>query len=249
MMDLYSTNQIVCSVCKGNNFSTLSEGMLFKKNVLTCNNCSTVMEQSGKGDKSKLKVRKVGEEYSNVDRLFKDKSFTIPELKSHNIPVGSDAQLEELAKGNLEGLHIEMVGELNRSVIVKKDEKIIFWLSPINYLEERSKRIFGGGVGLSFRIAKGVWYRTSRFQSEFADTITLLDSGVLIFTNKRYIFLGNSKNIDQPLTSLTAINPFDDGVRIIRSCKQKTEFFSGNYHWPLMASIIMGLVKKANESS
>ena len=71
----------------------------------------------------------------------------------------------------------------------------------------------------------------------------------MVFTNKRYIFLGNAKNIDQPLTSLTAITPFNDGVSFIRSGKQKTEFFSGNYHWPLMSSIIIGLVKKANEGN
>lgn len=247
MIGLNLTNQIVCPVCKGINFSTISEGMFIKKNVLTCNNCKTIMEQSGKEDKSRFKVRKVGEEYSNVDRLFKDKSFTIPELNSHELPIVSDEQLEEYAKGNLEGLTIEMRGDLKRDIILKKNEIIVIMLSPIDYLEERSKRVSGGGQGLSFRIAKGVWYRTSQFRSEYTDTITKLDSGVMTFTNERYIFLGNTKNIDQPLTSLTAINPFLDGVSFIRSGKQRTEFFSGNYHWPLVASIIIGLVKKAAE--
>lgn len=249
MMGLNLTNPIVCPVCKGTNFSSISEGLLIKRNVLTCVKCNTVMVQLGKGDKSKFEVRKVGEEYSNVDRLFRDKFFTIPELNSHELPIASDAQLEEYAKGNLEGLTIEMRGDVKRDIILKKNEKIVFMLSPIDYLEERSKRVSGGGQGLSFRIAKGVWYRTSQFRSEYADTITKLDSGVMAFTNKRYIFIGNTKNIDQPLTSLTAINPFSDGVSFIRSGKQRTEFFSGNYHWPLVASIIMGLVKKANEGN
>ena len=188
------------------------------------------MEQSGKDDKSTFKVRKVGEEYSNVDRLFKDKTFTISELNSHELPIVSDAQLEEYANGNLEGLTIQMKGDVKRDIILKRDEKIIFMLSPIDYLEERSKRVSGRGQGLSFRITKGIWYRKSRFLSEYASTITKLDSGILAFTNKRYIFLGNTKIIDQSLTYLTAINPFDDGVSFIRSGKQKTEFFSGNYH-------------------
>jgi hypothetical protein len=240
-------NSIVCPVCKGINFSTISKGMLSKKNALTCNNCSTVIEQSGKDEKSKFKVRKVGEEYSNVDRFFKDKSFTIPELNSHELPIVSDAQLEEYAKGNLEGLSFTYKGDALSDIILKKNEKIIFMMSPIDYLEERSKRVSGRGQGYSFRVAKGVWYRTSQFRSEYADTITKLDSGVMAFTNKRYIFLGNSKNIDQPLTSLTAINPFADGVSFVRSGKQRTEFFSGNYHRPLISSIIIGLVKKASE--
>jgi hypothetical protein len=249
MMGLNLTNPLLCPICKGTYFSTISEGMLIKKNIYTCINCKSVMEQSGKGENSRFKVRIVGEEYSNVDRLFKDKSFTIPELNSHELPIVSDAQLEEYANGNLDGLSIEMKGNVQRDIILKKNEKIFFMLSPIDYLEERSKRVSGRGQGFSFRVTKGVWYRTSRFQSEYADTITKLDSGVLIFTNKRYIFLGNSKNIDQFLTSLTAINPFTDGVSIIRSGKQKIEFFSGDYHWPLMSSIILGLVKKANEGN
>jgi len=206
------------------------------------------MEQSGKGENSRFKVRMAGEEYSNVDSLFKDKSFTIPELKSHNIPVGSDAQLEEFAKGNLDGLTIQMDSDLRRDIILKRDEKIVFWLSPIDYIEERRKRGSGAIGSFSFRIKKGVWYRTAQIYGGNADELTKLDSGVLVFTNKRYIFLGNTKNIDQPLTSLAAINPFSDGVSFIRSGKQRTEFFSGNYHWPLMSSIIIGLVKNAAES-
>lgn len=246
MMGLNLTNQIVCPICKGINFSTISEGMLFKKNVLTCSNCNTVMEQSGKGDKSRFKVRKVGEEYSNVDSLFKDKIFTIPELKSHELPIGSDAQLEEYAKGNLEGLSFTYKGDALSDIILKKNEKIVFMLSPIDYLEERTKRGSGGMGNFSFRIAKGVWYRTPQMYSKYADSIKKLDSGVMVLTNKRYIFLGNTKNIDQPLKSLTAINPFADGVSFVRSGKQKTEFFSGNYHWPLMTSIIIGLAKNAS---
>jgi hypothetical protein len=93
------------------------------------------------------------------------------------------------------------------------------------------------------------WLWTAQIFGEHEDELIRLDSGVIAFTNKRYIFLGSSKNIDQPLTSLIAIAPFDDSVSFIRSGKQRTEFLSGNYHWPLIASVIMGLIKNANESS
>jgi hypothetical protein len=247
MIGLNLTNQIVCPVCKGINLSTHSEGMLFKKNVLTCNNCKTVMEQSGKGDSSIFRVRQVGEEYSNVDRLFKDKTFTIPELSKHELPIVPDAQLEEYAKGNLEGLSIEMKGDLNTEIFIKKDEKIVLWLGPITYLEERRRRGSGRAGGFSIRIAKGLWYRTPQMYSGPANELAILDSGILVITNQRYIFKGRTKNIDQPLNSLTSINPFSDGISIVRSSKQKTEFFRGDYHWPLISSIIIGLVKNAAE--
>jgi RNA polymerase subunit RPABC4/transcription elongation factor Spt4 len=115
VMAINLTNQIVCPVCKGINLSTHSEGMLFKKKVLTCNNCKTVMEQSGKGDNSTFMVRQVGEEYSNADRLFKDKTFTIPELSKHELPVVPDTLLEEYANGNLEGLSI-IIGLVKKAI-------------------------------------------------------------------------------------------------------------------------------------
>jgi hypothetical protein len=127
-------SKIVCPVCKGTNFTSKSVVLLVKRNVLTCNKCDTVMVQLGKGDKSRFDVRKVGEEFSNVDRLFRNKFLTIPELNSHEFPIVSDAQLEEYAKGNLEGLSIEMKGNLQRDIILKKSEKIFCMMSPIDYI-------------------------------------------------------------------------------------------------------------------
>ena len=82
-----------------------------------------------------------------------------------------------------------------------------------------------------------------------ANELAHLDQGILVITNKRYIFKGRTKNLDQPLTSLTTINPYSDGIAIVRSGKQKTEFFRGGYHWALISSILIGLVKNANEAS
>jgi hypothetical protein len=249
-MDTNMSNLIICPVCKGTNLSTQSEGMIFnKKNVLTCNNCHTVLEQSGKGDYTQFKVRKVGAEYSNADRLFTGKAFTIQKLRSHELPIVPDALLEEYANGNLEGLSIKMKGDLNTEIFLKKDENIVLWMGPIDYLEERRRRGSGGAGSFSIRIAKGLWYRTSQMYSGSADELAKLDSGILVITNRRYIFKGMTKNIDQLLNSLSSINPFSDGISIVRSGKQKTEFFRGDYHWPLISSIIIGLVKNANEQS
>ncbi len=246
MMGLNLINQIVCPVCKGSNFSTISEGTLFKKNVLTCNNCKTVMEQSGKADKSIFKVRRVEEEYSNVDRLFRYKSFTIPELSTHELLIVSDSQLEEYAKGNQEGYSIKMAGELTKEIIINKDEKIVLWLSPIDYLESRRKTVSSWMEKYNYNITKGGWYKTTKLPSKYI-AITKLDSGVLAFTNQRCLFLGNKINLDLPLTSLGDITPFSDGFCFFMDKRQKTEYFSGKYHWPLMFSIIIGLFKNANE--
>jgi hypothetical protein len=129
------------------------------------------------------------------------------------------------------------------NIALKKDEQIKFYLAPINYLEERSKRV--SSTGYSFRITKGMWYRTTN-TPKYENQLEQLDSGYLVLTNKRYIFIGARKNIDQSYKKVTAVNIHSDGIGIIRSNKQRTEYFTGNFHWPLIGSIITGFVKREN---
>ncbi len=237
----------MCPACERTSFTTSSAGMIFKKTIHVCTYCGTTLEQSGKGENAQFKVTKVGEAYSNAATLLEGKRFLLNGLGTHENVI-SDADLESIANGNLDNVTIQMAGDtLKTNVILKKDEKIMFYLSSIDYLEERSKRVSSGGGGFSFRVTKGVWYRTPALNSpQYANVITQLDSGVLILTNKRYIFTGSSKNIDVPFTKITSIDPYQDGVGIARANKQRTEIFTGSYHWPLIISIITGFVKRAN---
>jgi hypothetical protein len=95
-----------------------------------------------------------------------------------------------------------------------------------------------------------VWYRTPGLTTpQYADSVEQIDSGWLVFTDRRYIFIGQRKSMDCSLLKITAITPFKDGVGVARSSKQRQEFFTGSYHWPLIAALLSGLAKVAAGAS
>ena len=58
-------------------------------------------------------------------------------------------------------LSIEIQGDLKTEIFLKKDEKVVLWLGPIDYLEERKKRGSGGTGSWSIKIQRdfGIGHR------------------------------------------------------------------------------------------
>jgi len=178
--------------------------------------------------------------------VMQDRKLTRDKLAEPGLPIVSDADLASISIG--EGEFFERIineADQNVPIILKQDERAMFLLPNATLSEERSQRTSSGAGAFSFRVAKGVWFHTGRLsQPEYASTLQVIDSGPLVITNKRYVFVGNNKSVDQSLSKITAIKPFNDGMGIVRSNKQKVEYYKGSYHWPLIASIFMGVVKK-----
>ena len=241
-----TTGTITCPVCKGNSFSATKKGLILKKTVYECISCNTSLET---GNGKDFTVIKVGESYSNAESLIVGhKAFSLNELSNHNFPIIPDAQLALFAEGDIPDEIYEKPDQITIPVILKKNEFVAFTLKNIEYCEERQKRVSSGGGSYSFRITKGVWFHTGKLSSpQYTSVIQGLDTGMLIVTSLRFVFVGNKKNIDQPLTKITSITPFRDGIGIARSNKQKTEYFKGDYHWPVISSIFIGLIKKVNQ--
>ena len=87
--------------------------------------------------------------------LLEGKSFSANQLGTPELNIISDTQLETFANGELDNLNVQMVSDINLNVVLRKDEKIVFYLAPIDLLEERSQQVRTGGGSYSFRIAKG----------------------------------------------------------------------------------------------
>ncbi len=234
---------VTCPACKGMNFATKKEGLVFKKTIYDCPTCGLSMET---GNNHTFTIKKVGEDYSNAQRLLVGHEFKVDELAHHNIPIVTDTKLAEYAAGDIpdEMFHQNM----ETPIILKKNERIAFYLKGISYNEERRQRVSRGSGGYSFRVAKGVWYHTGNISGpQYRDAIQKIDDGSLMITSARYIFIGSMKNVDQPHSKIDAITPFVNGIGISRSNKQMIEYYLGNYHWPLIASVFMGIVKKSNQ--
>lgn len=231
---------LVCPFCESKVFATEIKGMLFKNTLYKCQKCNSVIETR---DERNFKITSIPEEYSNTSLFMKDRSVKREDLANLGLPIFSDMQLADISsgEGDLFERFLNELPPVTVSVILKSNEKIIAAFDDVKLLEEKSSRRSSGSF--SMRITKGLWFNTgSIYKSE--SSIEEIDNGALVLTNKRYIFIGNKKSIDQSLSKITSIQMLNEGIGVLRSNKTKVEYFSGKYHWALVGSVFMGIVKK-----
>jgi len=117
----------------------------------------------------------------------------------------------------------------NTGVMLKKNETPIYAVYNVTLREPRAVRKSTGGYGgASIRIAKGVTLHTGRTgsTSQSHDEIKDIDSGKLLITNKRLIFLGSNRTTNIDINKIVAITSTKDMIQIQRSNKQKPEYFN-----------------------
>lgn len=103
-----------------------------------------------------LEERRLGE-------LIKHFSLSHDDLDNHGwlTKYSRLAILREVQKGNVPD--IKITG--NVPINLQKNEKIVWAFENSEYLEDRTqKRYVGGSQGISVRVMKGVYYRTSAFR-------------------------------------------------------------------------------------
>ena len=89
--------------------------------------------------------------------------------------------------------------------------------------EKTRKRYVGRSNGFSFRVCRGVTYRTGQKRGPPIDkTYTEKNKGLLYVTNKRIIFVSDKNAFDKKLKSLTAITPYSNAVQFQFSSKTYT---------------------------
>jgi hypothetical protein len=163
-----------------------------------------------------------------LDDSHNDDSGLLSEEEKHEI-------LDHLAQGNI-AHHFET------SLILKKNEKLIFSLPSVSYCEERVVRRKGVSQGISLRVARGIWLRTGGFQSASEEEIKELDIGELSITSKRLVFFGSSRSLEYQLGKINAVSGHGDTLAISRSGKSKVEYFVG------VNSAICSLPDKRNKT-
>ncbi|MDF3821738.1 hypothetical protein P3G55_17670 [Leptospira sp. 96542] len=73
----------------------------------------------------------------------------------------------------------------------------------------------GGSRGVSIRIAKGLTYRVGSYKGgPIKEEVTFKFPGKLIVTSKRIIFIAAQKGFSIPLSKVTNLEPYDDGIGI-----------------------------------
>jgi hypothetical protein len=241
--DIRSSMNVVCPFCDGTSFSSETKGVIFKTIRFVCLRCGSILETK---DNTTFSVITIGDAYSNTGPFMQGRKLSHEQLIEPDLPIFADAELVLVSNGEGE-MFERIIYEADQKVpiILKQDERAIFSLQNITLSEERSQQKSPGFGSFSFRVTKGVWFHTGRLsQPEYASALQILDTGTLILTTKRYVFIGANKSVEVGLSKVTAIKPFTDGLGVVRSNKQKVEYYQGGCHWPLIGSIFMGVVKK-----
>jgi len=108
--------------------------------------------------------------------------------------------------------------------IIPKKGEIVHLQTHAALLKEVAVREWqGGSAGFSFRVAKGVSFRTGQVKGRsvvVGSEIKTDDVGALTVTSTRICFLGDRKTVDIPYTKLVGLDVFSDGVTLRSSSRQ-----------------------------
>lgn len=113
-------------------------------------------------------------------------------------------------------------------ILLKKGEQVVFSSYDNVILKEPTSVRVSSSTQRRTGMIYGRYinsYGVSKSVSEIQEIIKATDVGQFIITNKRFIFMGDKRNIDVNISQITAITPYCDGFKLQRKNKQKPEYF------------------------
>ncbi|MGI5912097.1 MAG: hypothetical protein ACOX6E_05915 [Syntrophomonadaceae bacterium] len=117
----------------------------------------------------------------------------------------------------------------------QKSESVIWVFDKVNYYEDKTRRQYvGGSSGVSFRVAKGVYFRTGGFKGRPVETTERvhMGTGIMAVTNKHIYFTSSQKTFRVRLDKIVSFMHFSDGVGIQRdAATAKPQYFITGDGW------------------
>lgn len=101
----------------------------------------------------------------------------------------------------------------------QKSEKVAWIFGSVKYYEDKTRREYvGGHAGASFRVMKGVYFRTGAFRGRPVDRTETqyVGSGDLAVTNKHLYFHSAAKAFRIRHDKIVTIVPYSDGIEVQR---------------------------------
>lgn len=117
----------------------------------------------------------------------------------------------------------------------QKNENLIWLFQNVELFEQRIKTTYkGGSQGVSLRIVKGVYYRTSSFKGHPVKTMNIVPiaNGMVALTNKHIYFSSGLKNFRINYDKIITIDPYSDGIGITKDgVSSKPQVFKNVDGW------------------
>jgi hypothetical protein len=105
----------------------------------------------------------------------------------------------------------------NSNLLLQKNESFIWVFQPVTFYQVKTRREYkGASGGLSIRVAKGVYFRTSRFRGHPVDTSSneKMGDGDFIVTNKNLFFITPERTTKVSVRKLVSVNRLTDGIEL-----------------------------------
>ncbi len=120
-------------------------------------------------------------------------------------------------------------------IMLGAKEYIVWVIHNVNMYQQKVVRQWvGGNSGVSFRIAKGVYYRTGGTRGRCVEHNTWEEQGKgsLVLTNKNIIFYSSYKSSKIPYKKLIGFIPYNDGIELHKDgVNAKAQIFQGFDSW------------------
>lgn len=185
------------------------------------------LSEAQKQDMYYFMLNQAAENYMKDGLLSDDEEKRIDEyiymlgLSTTNLPAkyqGSEISrieqtkiLKQLQKG------VMPQSSIMAPILLGKDEVVIWCYDCVTMWQEKVKReMVGSHNGFSFRVVKGVTYRTGGFKGHPVEHSYMDNAGTgsLYITNKHIIFHSSERSIKIPYKKIIGLNPYQDGMGV-----------------------------------
>lgn len=127
---------------------------------------------------------------------------------------------------------------LTVSVMLGRGECALWVYDNVTMFQEKITREYvGGSRGMSYRICKGVTYRTGSFKGHPVERshMDIVGIGSLVVTNNNFFFHCPTASVKIPYSKLVGVTPYTDGLEIHKEeAKPKRTVFQGFDAWFVM---------------
>lgn len=243
---LYNVKETsVCFNCNQNTFIQLKkDALLSSKVVYFCTNCGLALEKSG----NSYKIVDILDRNNHMWRRYRNHQFKLEDWES--IANGGlsdkdqkkhDKEMEDLrerlfqlqAEQDISNILQDLIrGEtylhpVDSPAELKDNEEAYLSIPDIKLSEPQISK--NTSFETSFKLAKGVTVKNNPKipASSSHNKLKGIDTGTLVITNKRVIFVGSKKTVSIDLRKIFSINIFEDGISIQRENKKRIEYFTG----------------------
>ena len=123
-------------------------------------------------------------------------------------------------------------------VMLGRGECALWVYDNVTMFQEKITREYvGGNRGMSFRICKGMTYRTGSFKGHPVERSQMATVGVgsLVITNKHFFFHCPTSSVKIPFNKIIGVSPYSDGLEVHKDeVKPKRTVFQGFDPWFVM---------------